>query len=94
MSVEPSPASDDRAVPRLFGAMLMVVGGLIIALCGLCSLGVVGMVLVDVFRSPAASGDVVTMVPMVAIFGGVPIAVGFGVFFLGRGLYRGPKAPP
>jgi hypothetical protein len=93
MTAPPNPEAD-RTVARLFGAMLMVVGVLIMALSGLCSLGVLGMMLMEMFRSPLGSVGAVTMVPMIAIFGGVPMAAGFGVFTLGRGLRRGPKAAP
>jgi hypothetical protein len=71
--------------------MLMVVGALIMALCGLCSLGVVGYSIYQALRFPMGFTGMIGMFPLVGIFGGVPIAIGFGVFALGRALYRGPK---
>ena len=90
MSVEqPRPTGDDRTVARLFGALLMVVGGLIAVLSGLCSLGLVVMMVAH--PGPGAA-EVVSAMGVVAIFGGIPLAVGGGVFLVGRSLWRGPKA--
>ena len=76
---EPGP------VQRFFGAALMAVGFLIMALCGLCSAcGVVIGLTDDTFKG----GD---MIAMVLIVGGVPFLIGLGVFFAGKAL-RG-KAP-
>jgi hypothetical protein len=36
--------------------------------------------------------ELMSIVAMVAVFGGVPFAVGLGLFFLGRTVRRGPSA--
>ncbi|CAN7273150.1 hypothetical protein [Caulobacter sp. LjRoot300] len=71
-------------VVRLFGALLMGVGVLMMTLCGLCSLAA----LVFTGGSGSEAGG---MLLLVLVIGGVPIAVGFGIFWLGRWLRR-PKA--
>jgi hypothetical protein len=89
MSVEqPKPAAGDRVVAKLFGVLLMVVGGLIVVLSGLCSLGV----LVMMGTSPGSNGGaLISGIAMVAVFGVVPLAVGAGVFLVGLFLWRGPR---
>lgn len=71
-------------VARLFGALLMAVGVLMMALCGLCSLAVLFSVAEG---GQSAQGG---MLLLVLIFGGVPIGVGFLIFWLGRRL-RAPS---
>jgi hypothetical protein len=88
MSVEPQPAGDDRTVAKLFGVLLMVVGGLIVVLSGLCSLTFFTMMAAH--PGPGA-GELASGVGVVLIFGGVPLAVGAGVFMAGRFLWRGPR---
>jgi hypothetical protein len=86
MSSDQDGLDRDRRDPvgRLFGALLMAVGVLMMTLCGLCSL----VFLVSVLGS--GGGDAGGMLALALIFGGVPIAVGFGIFALGRSL-RGPR---
>lgn len=72
-------------VVRLFGTLLMAVGALMMALCGLCSLAAV------VFMGGSSGGDLGGMLLLVLYFGGVPIGVGFVLFWVGRTLRR-PKA--
>ena len=67
-------------VARLFGALLMAVGVLMMALCGLCSLAVLASV------AGSGQGAQGGMLLLVLIFGGVPIGVGFLIFWLGRWL--------
>ncbi len=99
MSLDPQFSGGDRAVIKLFGAFLMAVGGLIVLLCGLCSLGVVGAMITGVVQAGFAhhanlgSSSIViaslaTTIAMVAIFGGVPGLCGLAVFLWGRNLYR------
>jgi hypothetical protein len=83
----PKP-NGDRIVAKLFGAMLMVVGGLIVLLCGLCSATFLVAAISQAARTPQAQ-NFSTILAMVLIFGGVPIAVGVAVFLAGRRLYRG-----
>jgi hypothetical protein len=72
----------ERAVTKLFGAMLMAAGGLIAGLCGLCS----AVVLVTLLARDA--GAVGPMFLLTLIFGGVPIALGVGLLIWGRSLWR------
>lgn len=72
----------ERAVTRLFGAMLMAAGGLIAGLCGLCS----AVFLVSLLVKDAGAFGPMLLVTL--IFGGVPIALGFGLFVWGRSLWR------
>jgi hypothetical protein len=76
-----------RAIAKLFGALLMAAGGLIAGLCGLCSA-------VFLFSIAASDPGGVSGMAMVAlIVGGIPIAVGVGLFMAGRKVWRGPRPP-
>lgn len=66
---------------RLFGGLLLGVGILIMTCSGLCSLVVVVMGFSAVFEEPS-----VLMFPL--LFGGIPFAIGFGLFRWGRWLLR------
>jgi hypothetical protein len=79
--------SEGRTVAKLFGAMLMAVGVLIAGLGGLCSVGFLVMMVTE------PGGSALNGIPVVLIFGGVPIAIGVGVFIGGRALWRGPPPP-
>jgi hypothetical protein len=76
-------------IAKLFGGLLMAAGVLIMGLCGLCSAAVLVSSLVS--SSGAFSG--LAMIPLVGIVGGVPIALGAGMFIAGRLLWRGPRKP-
>jgi|APAra7269096979_1048534.scaffolds.fasta_scaffold00622_21 hypothetical protein len=69
-------------VVRLFGALLMAVGVLIMTLCGLCSLAVLFSL------AGGGGGEFGGMLSLVLVFGGVPIGVGFVLFWVGRTLRR------
>jgi hypothetical protein len=75
---EPSP------VQRFFGGALMAVGFLIMALCGLCSACGFVVALTD---NSFKGGDAIAMVLMI---GGVPFALGLGIFFAGKALRGRP----
>jgi Kef-type K+ transport system membrane component KefB len=79
-------SDQDRRDPvaRLFGALLMGVGVLMMTLCGMCSLVFV------ISTAGGGGGEMGGMLLLVLVIGGVPIAVGFGIFWLGRWLRR-PK---
>jgi hypothetical protein len=79
-------SDQDRRDPvvRLFGALLMTVGVLMMTLCGLCSL--VGVI----YAVESGGSDMGFSLLFVLSFGGVPIIVGLGIFWLGRSL-RAPK---
>ena len=93
MSIDPgAPETGDRAVVKLFGALLMAVGGLVVLLCGLCSLGFLGMTLASTIQSPStAAGMLAIVIGAAAVFGGVPGLCGLAVFIWGRNLYRGRR---
>jgi len=77
---------------QVFGGLLMGLGILIAGLSGLCTIFAAGSFLLD-----PASGEALTMLPAVFIFGGVPFVIGLGFFFGGRALLRSagsPYAPP
>jgi hypothetical protein len=65
----------------LFAGLLLGVGILIMTCSGLCSLVVVFMGLSEAMRDPS-----IIMLPLVV--GGVPFAIGFGLFWWGRWLLR------
>jgi hypothetical protein len=88
---EPS-ASPAGQVVKLFGALLMAVGGLITVLCGLCSLVFLATAVQGIVQHPGAPLDVQGVggfLLLVLIFGGIPILIGVGVFIAGRRFYRG-----
>ena len=72
---------------RFFGGLLMTFGVLIGGLSGLCTVVFLGF-------SLSTPGDR-SMLPLVVLIGGPPIAVGLALFFGGRHLWRrGAPAPP
>jgi hypothetical protein len=76
--------SEVGPVQRFFGGALMAVGFLIMALCGICSTCGVIMGLTDpTFRG----GDTLALVLVV---GGVPFALGLGLFVAGKAVRRTP----
>jgi hypothetical protein len=75
--------SDNNAVQRFFGHVLMAVGGLIALLCGGCTVVFLGMA--------AQTGNVATFATLgtaALVIGGLPTAVGVGLFVLGRGMAK------
>lgn len=66
---------------RLFGGLLLAAGILIMLTSGLCTL-VVG---VSTFAQDPS------MIILAALFGGVPFAIGFGLYKWGRWLLRKPE---
>jgi hypothetical protein len=66
----------------LFGGLLLGIGILIMTCSGLCSLVVVFMGFGEAMRDPS-----IIMVPL--LVGGIPFAIGVGLFWGGRALLRG-----
>lgn len=66
---------------QLFGGLLLGVGILIMTCSGLCSLVVVFMGFGEAIRDPS-----IIMLPL--LVGGIPFAIGFGLFWGGRALLR------
>lgn len=76
---------------QYFGCLLMVVGGLIAVTAGACS----AVSVFSGFLSGAGGANSVVhsageALILALIFGGIPFAVGAGLFFLGRRMYRQP----
>ena len=84
--------SEAGPLQRFIGAGLMAVGVLMMVLCGLCSAcGFVVGLTDPTFRGGETLG-------LVLVIGGVPFAIGLGIFFAGKAL-RGktperPSLPP
>lgn len=66
---------------RLFGGILLAVGILLMTVSGLCSAAVIVSGLSEAIKEPA-----LFLYPL--LFGGVPLAIGFGMFKWGRWLLR------
>lgn len=79
-------------VQKFFGGALMAVGGLIAALCGLCTLGVIGFGVVDTLTGGPID-DLVGGAVIVMFIGGIPTAIGLLLLFWGRRLYAPPARP-
>lgn len=76
-----------HAVAKLFGALLMAVGGLMAGLCGLCSAGTLIAAISDGNNGIGTGPSMM----LALIFGAPPIAIGTGLFLWGRSLWRRPK---
>ena len=70
---------------QLFGGILLAVGILIAGASGVCSLYMISTS--DVFRSGSA-GELLSMLPLILLFGGPPFALGVGMVFGGRSMIR------
>ena len=82
-------------VARFIGALLIVAGVLIAALCGLCTLAFVGESIGRPSGGQEFSGD--GMVPFALLLGGVPTVFGCLMIWAGVLLVRAgrkPAAPP
>ena len=77
------------AVLRFFGAALMAIGGLIAILSGLCT----AWGGLQFLTGDMAGGNFGQTLGLVAVFGGIPIAVGVGLYFLGRWIGRKAERP-
>ncbi|HET6971377.1 MAG TPA: hypothetical protein VFH92_09650 [Phenylobacterium sp.] len=78
-------------VRRFFGGLLMVVGGLMMGLCGLCT---AVFLVASVFdggggRELGGGGELAIMA---LVIGGIPTAIGVGLFVAGRSLLRTGRA--
>ena len=87
MSEHPNP------VGRFFGGLLMVVGGLMATLAGLCTILFVGSVVLEMGRgNQTIFGETASFLLLSAVVGGGPIILGVALFFLGRFLWRKSSA--
>lgn len=76
-----------NAVSDFLGGAMIAVGWLMVGLCGLCSAAFMVAMIVEAFRSHSG-GDVIGFTTMALVIGGVPIAIGAGLIWLGRRLRR------
>ena len=72
----------------LFGGILIAVGILIAGASGICS---AAMLFGGGFGAGSGMDSFLSMLPVVALFGGPPIAAGIGMVFGGRALVRSAK---
>jgi hypothetical protein len=84
--IQPSPTA------RFFGGALIVIGVLMMLLCGGCG----ALFFVTFLWSALASSnhEDVSMAVLPIVLGGVPAAIGLGLFIVGRAVHRGPRPPP
>ena len=77
-SGEPLPPSQPRPEARFGGWLLIVIGALLVLLCGGCTLTIWGASLFSMGREPVnlAVGAMITTVIVTGLFGGVPTAGG------------------
>jgi hypothetical protein len=73
-------------VARFFGGLLIAAGVLIAFLCGGCGLAFFVGFLVTTLQSSSPEGFAVVWLPLV--LGGPPAAIGVGLVFAGRALWR------
>lgn len=73
---------------KLFGGLLLGVGILLMTGSGICSLAVLGMGLTQ-----GGPGGAASSIGLVLQFGGIPFAIGFGLFRLGLWLLKPPPSP-
>jgi hypothetical protein len=72
-----------------FGGILLAIGILIAGASGLCSLTMLVSALGNLHGHEEFSGA--GMLPVIAIFGGIPFVIGLSLFFAGRSLIRSDR---
>jgi hypothetical protein len=79
---------------KLMGGILLAAGLIIAGLSGLCSLVFIVAGLVGAAQSDGQGfvSIVISGVPLVAMVGGIPFAIGFGLYKFGQSLIRSAKA--
>lgn len=76
----PAPPSSLR---RIIGLVLITIGILWMAASGLCS----AAFLVTIFtEGPGSVGEILSILPMIALVGGFSVGVGFVLYIVGRAL--------
>jgi hypothetical protein len=70
---------------QFFGGLLLAIGILMMTGSGLCTLWIIGVGL-----SSMRIGEALAALPIPLIVGGIPFAIGLGMFFGGRALLRDP----
>ena len=77
------PASGGE-VQRFIGLVLAVIGGLWLAFSGLCAAGMIYSMIAD----GAVHQEVLFYAVMILVVSGISGAMGYGIFVVGRGLWR------
>lgn len=72
---------------KLFGGLLMGCGILIAGVSGLCVMIALGTSLTSLF-TPGGGAEIFGIMTMVVFFAAAPVAIGVGLFLLGRHLIR------
>lgn len=84
-----------RPETRFFGWLLIVIGGLLVLLCGGCTLVMWGVGVVGLTQSPSAWGSLVGLFFVTLLIGGLPAAGGAVLVWAGwrtLHLIRTPRA--
>ncbi|HLY79558.1 MAG TPA: hypothetical protein VKQ70_09310 [Caulobacteraceae bacterium] len=79
---------------QFFGVLLIAAGALIAALCGLCTLAMIGVSVSAPASSGAQNYGGGAMIPVALIFGGVPTIFGGLMIWAGIALFRSGRKPP
>lgn len=86
---QPGPLPPKPKPPHtVVGIALIVLGLLILIPSGLCS-GIMGIgAIVEAVTDPQNAGDAGSMLLMILMVGGIPLAIGAGLTFLGNSLRK------
>ncbi len=80
-------------IGQFFGALLIIAGVLIAALCGLCTVVFIGASVAAPSGGQEFAGD--GMIPVALLLGGVPTVIGCLMIWAGIALIRaGRRTPP
>jgi hypothetical protein len=77
---------------QLLGGILIAVGILIAGASGVCSLYM--LFTSDTFRSGAGISELLSILPLMLMFGGIPFAAGVALIFGGRSMIRRAREEP
>lgn len=80
---EPPPSS----VKSIFGGLLFGIGLLAMGLSGLCS-GIWIFTVLSELNSATWLNDALNLAGSILLFGGIPFAIGFVLFWIGRRMLR------
>jgi hypothetical protein len=84
------PPREGRPVQAFIGGALMVVGGLLGGLSGLCTV----VFMVGSLFEGGGLKDWISFTALALAVGFLPIVIGLGLFIAGRYLYRGAQPAP
>ena len=72
---------------KLFGSLLLGCGIIVAGLSGLCTLLFAGSALIGT----TSGQEAMSLIPASLLAGGIPIAIGLGMFFGGRAMLRAAR---